>query len=73
MRNLRAKNASVDYTIIALGTYAPTGEEYSVEYDCATNITGYNYCVHFMSRKSTMSEELLSYLLEKVLLLDLNT
>ncbi len=44
---------SVDYTIILLGEY--NGEEYSVEYDCSDNFTGYNYCVHFMARTPTMS------------------
>lgn len=39
---------SVDYTIILLGEYK--GEHYSVEYDCSSNFTGTNYCIHFMSR-----------------------
>ncbi len=45
---------SVDYTIAFMGNL--DGEEYSVEYDCGTTfLTGTNYCVHFLTRKPTMS------------------
>ncbi len=62
---------SVDYTIILMGER--NGEEYSVEYDCSSNLFGTNYCVHFLSRASTMSEDLLNYLIGEVNALDLNT
>ena len=61
---------SVDYTIILMGTYGD--EEYSVEYDCGSNVFGTNYCVHFLSRAPTMSEELLNYLIGEVNKLKLN-
>lgn len=67
---------SVDYTILFLGQYTNSQgevEEYSVEYDCGiTFLTGYNYCVHFLSRKPTMSEELLQKLISDVNALNLN-
>ena len=62
---------SVDYTIIMMGS--KNGEEYSVEYDCSSNLTGTNYCVHFMSRTATMSDSLLQYLIAEVNALELNT
>ena len=62
---------SVDYTIIELGVY--NGEHYSVEYDCSSNFTGTNYCVHFMAREPTMSDALLQYLIGQVTKLELNT
>ena len=50
---------SVDYTVLFLGNFTNSQgevEEFSVEYDCGdTFLTGYNYCVHFLSRKPTMS------------------
>ena len=62
---------SVDYTVLFLGEY--NGEEYSVEYDCGdTSLGGLNYCVHFLSRKPNMSEELLNYLIDRVNQLNLN-
>ena len=49
------------------------GEEYSVEYDCGTTfLTGTNYCVHFLARKPTMSQNLLNYLVGEVNKLNLN-
>ena len=62
---------SVNYTIIELGEY--NGEHYSVEYDCSSNFTGTNYCVHFMSREPTMSDELLQILISRVNKLELNS
>jgi apolipoprotein D and lipocalin family protein len=63
---------SIDYTIIFQGTYKD--EEYSVEYDCKESFFfGTNYCVHFLSRKPKMSEELLNYLIERVNELELNS
>ena len=62
---------AVDYTIVFIGEY--NGEEYSVEYDCGESfLTGVNYCVHFMARQPTMSQELLSYLIDEVNKLALN-
>ena len=62
---------SVDYTIAFMGFM--DGEEYSVEYDCGSNfLTGTDYCVHFLSRKPTMSEKLLNYLIGEVNKLQLN-
>ena len=62
---------SVDYNILFLGER--DGEEYSVEYDCGSNfLTGTNYCVHFLSRKPTMSDKLLNYLIDEVNKLELN-
>ena len=61
----------VDYTIIELGEY--NGEHYSVEYDCSSNLLGTNYCVHFMAREPTMSDELLQELLSRVNALKLNS
>ena len=49
------------------------GEHYAVEYDCGSNITGTNYCVHFMSRQATMSDSLLQYLIGEVNKLQLNS
>ena len=60
----------VDYNIVLLGEYK--GEHYSVEYDCSSNLTGTNYCVHFMSRTPTMSDELLQYLISQVNAMKLN-
>ena len=63
---------SIDYTIVFQGTF--NDEEYSVEYDCNESFFfGTNYCVHFLSRKPTMSEELLNYLIERVNELKLNS
>ncbi|KAM3128164.1 hypothetical protein pb186bvf_019711 [Paramecium bursaria] len=56
---------SVDYTVAFLGER--NGEEYSIEYDCSKNfLTGLQYCVHFLSRKPTMSTDLLNYLIAEV-------
>ena len=55
---------AVNYTIVGLGEYE--GEEYSVEYDCGSNLTGTNYCIHIMARKPTMSDELLQLILAEV-------
>ena len=52
---------------------AMNGDEYSVEYDCGSNITGTNYCVHFLSRSPTMSDTTLNYLIGEVNKLELNT
>ena len=63
---------SVDYTILLIGEVE--GEEYSVEYDCGSSyITGTNYCVHFLSRKPTMSQVLLNHLIAEVNSQFLNT
>ena len=63
---------SIDYTIILQGEF--NGEEYSVEYDCnEVFLLGRNYCVHFLSRKPYMSDELLQILIEKVNELGLNS
>ena len=62
---------SVDYTIALMGNY--NGEEYSVEYDCGSSfLTGTNYCIHFLARKPSMSEDLLNYLIGEINKLDLN-
>ena len=62
---------SVDYTILFLGEYQ--GEEFSVEYDCGSNFfTGLDYCIHFLSRKHTLSPNVLNYLIAEVNKLDLN-
>ncbi len=56
---------SVDYNIFQLGKWGD--EEFSVEYDCGTSFGVLtNYCVHFLSRKPTMSTELLNYLIGEV-------
>ena len=56
---------AVDYTILLLGEL--DGEEFSVEYDCgSTYLTGLNYCVHFLSRKPTMSPHVLDHLIAEV-------
>jgi len=63
---------AVDYTIILMGEL--NGDEYSVEYDCGSNIlSGTNYCVHFLARSPTMSETTLNYLIDEVNKLELNT
>ena len=68
---------SVTYTILFLGNFTNSDgniEEYSVEYDCGDNfLTGLNYCVHFLSRNSVMSQELLTYLINEVNALNLNS
>jgi len=64
-------SSSIDYTIVFQGVF--NDEEYSVEYDCHDSFFfGTNYCVHFLSRKPVMSEELLTMLIGKVNELDLN-
>ena len=61
---------SVDYTILFLGEM--DGEEFSVEYDCGSSFFGTNYCVHFLSRKPTLSQKVLDYLVSEVNKLNLN-
>jgi len=61
---------AVNYTIVLMGER--DGDEYSVEYDCESNFLGTNYCIHIFSRKPTMSESTLSYLLEVIDQLELN-
>ncbi|CDW78043.1 apolipoprotein d-like [Stylonychia lemnae] len=66
----------VDYTVLYLGNFTNDQgevEEYSVEYDCTEGfLTEYNYCVHFLSRKPTMSKQLLDKLIEDITKLNLN-
>lgn len=58
----------VNYTVIAIG------DDYSVEYDCATNIFGVtNYCVHVMSRKRTMEQSKFDELMKFAFDLGLNS
>ena len=61
---------SVDYTIILMGER--NGDHYSVEYDCSTNFTGTNYCIHILAREPTMQTETLDYLLDTVNQMELN-
>ena len=61
---------SVDYTIILMGER--NGDHYSVEYDCSTNFTGTNYCIHILARGPTMQTETLDYLLDTVNQMELN-
>ena len=62
---------AVDYTIILMGKM--NNDEFSVEYDCGSNITGTNYCIHFLSRSPVMSDTTLNYLIGEVNKLELNT
>ncbi|XP_023337716.1 apolipoprotein D [Eurytemora carolleeae] len=59
---------SVDYNVIYLD------EDSAIEYDCSEHIFGtLDYCLHFMSRTPTMSEEKLEMLMDFVAESGLNT
>jgi hypothetical protein len=58
---------SVAYNIIVLQT-----NEYSVEYDCAEEFGFTNYCVHILSRQSTLNATIVDNLLKLAELYDLN-
>lgn len=67
-------NIGVNYTVVEAGTDNTTGTDYSVEYDCGGNgLFGYNYCIHILSRKPTMSQFLVERLLAVAEGLGLNT
>ena len=48
------------------------GDEFSVEYDCSSNLFGTNYCVHILARKPSMEKETLTHILNKIDDLNLN-
>jgi apolipoprotein D and lipocalin family protein len=68
------KGVHVSYTIIEHGTDEDSGEEYSVEYDCGSQlIGGTNYCIHILGRTPTMSDALRERLIKNAEALDINT
>ena len=57
----------VAYNIIVLQT-----NEYSVEYDCIQELGFTNYCVHILSRQSTLNATIINNLLKLAMEYDLN-
>lgn len=58
---------SVAYNIIVLQT-----DDYSVEYDCGEELGFTNYCVHILSRQSTLNQTIINSLLQLAEQYDLN-
>lgn len=58
----------VAYNVILLQT-----DEYTVEYDCIREFGVTNYCVHVLSRKTTLDTSIVNNILKLVETLDLNT
>jgi lipocalin len=56
------------YNIIVLKT-----DDYSVEYDCIRELGITNYCVHILSRKTTLDTAMVNNILKYVQELGLNT
>lgn len=60
-------SASVSYNIIVLQT-----NDYSVEYDCGEEFGFTNYCVHILSRQTTLNMTIVNDLLKLAQQFDLN-
>ena len=58
---------SVSYNIIVLQT-----NDYSVEYDCGEELGFTNYCVHILSRQTTLNMTIVNDLLKLAQQFDLN-
>lgn len=56
------------YNVIFLET-----DQYSVEYDCTHELGITNYCVHILSRTTTLNTTIVNNILKRVQDLDLNT
>jgi len=60
------QGSPVNYTVIALGS------DFAVEYDCGTSLGITNYCIHVMSRTSTMDSDQFDELMQLANAMGLN-